>query len=201
MLECVMLSSDADKARWVKDYIEPAIERGDVENYEAKLKKTMGSAPAKKKKTKGSGKRKMEEEVDDDESDSGSESDTPVAMVVEEGDEEVDRGVAKGTKENNTNKSKKKAAAAKKKSSSAKAAKPSKKKAASSDDDLIAQIRGNSLARSRQAGFDSLMSGLEEKYGGKKKKGKKKQKDDDGDIDDDEFAKIQAKMMKNKKSR
>ena len=79
----------------------------------------------------------------------------------------------------------------------------SSKKSTNDDDDLIAQIRGNALAR-RKAGFDSMMAGLEERYcGDKKKSGKKRQqkKDDDGDIDDDEFARIQAKMMKNKESK
>ena len=186
MLECVMLSADVDKARWVKDYIEPAIERGDVEDYTSKLQKTMGSAPAKKVKSKGRGKRKIEEEVIVEESGS-SESDTPMAEVV---DEEED------SKPSSNKFTTKKAAPAKKKSSSAAmASKPTKKKktaSTSSEDALIAQIRGNS-----QAGFDSMMAGLEDRYGGgmKNKKGVKKKA---ADVDDEEFAKIQAKIMKNK---
>ena len=179
-----MLSSDVDKARWVKDYIEPAIERGDVDDYASKLQKTVGSAPAKKVKSKGRGKRKIEEEVIEEESGS-SESDTPTAEVVEEEEDSKP----------SSNKSTKKAASAKKKSSSAKVSKPTKKKKAassSSEDALIAQIRGN-----RQSGFDSMMAGLEDRYGGgKKKKGGKKKAE--GDIDDDEFARIQAEIMKNK---
>mmetsp|Transcript_22371 Transcript_22371/g.48147 ORF Transcript_22371/g.48147 Transcript_22371/m.48147 type:complete len:345 (+) Transcript_22371:87-1121(+) len=194
MLECVMLSSDVDKERWVKDYIEPAIQSGDVENYEAKIKKTLGSSHPKKRKAKGRSKKKKVEQVEMEE-----ESDTPMAEIVEsEGEDSAD------AKENNSNRSKNKSASlgkasAKKKPSSAKASRPSKKKDSSSaDDDLIAAIRGKSLAR-REAGFDSLMAGLEDRYGGgKKKKGKKKQKQDD--IDDDEFAKIQEKLMKNKTS-
>merc|ERR1712032_1596377 len=49
MLECVMLSSDADKERWVKDFIEPAIESGDALDYTPRLKATMGNAPTKKR--------------------------------------------------------------------------------------------------------------------------------------------------------
>jgi len=43
-----------------------------------------------------------------------------------------------------------------------------------------------------------MTAGLEAKYGGKKKKKGKKQYDD---IDDEEFATIQTKLMANKKSR
>lgn len=178
-----MLSSDVDKARWVKDYIEPAIERGDVEDYTSKLQKTMGSAPAKKVKSKG--KRKIEEEeVIDEEKSGSSESDTPMAEVV---DEEVDEEKKEEDSKPSSNKA-----------TTKKVSKPTKKKktaSTSSEDALIAQIRGN-----RQSGFDSMMAGLEDRYGGggkkKNKKGGKKKAADD--IGDEEFAKIQAKIMKNK---
>ena len=201
MLECVMLSSDADKERWVKDYIQPAIARGDVDDYSSNITKTMGSASAKKRKAKGSGGRKKKKaEMEESSDSSSSDSETPVAEIVDDEGMEAEAGEkVKGTKENKTSANKKKPAAAKKKTS-AKAQKPTKKNA-SADDDLIAQIRGNAVARRREDGFDSLMAGLEEKYGGgnNKKKGKKRKQKDDGDIDDDEFAKIQAKLMKNKK--
>jgi DnaJ family protein C protein 9 len=189
MVECVMLSSDADKERWVKDYINPAIQKGDVSDYKDMINKTMGSVPSKSKKVqKGRGKKKTEEsELDDSDDDDDDSSDVPMAEVVDE------------TKKSST-KSKKKSAAASKPSPKKKA-KTTKKKG-SSEDDLIAQIRGNALARSRQDGFDSLMAGLEERYGGgggKKKNGKKASGGDD--IDDDEFERIQANMMKKKKSR
>lgn len=191
MLECVMLSSDVDKSRWVKDYIEPAIERGDVDDYMGKIKRTLGSTPAKKRKTSGKTKKKVEVEVMEESDD---ESDTPMAEIVDEGAEEEENA-----KSPNKRKTDQKSAAAKKKSS-AKASKPSKKaaKKSSSEDDLIAAIRGNALARSRQAGFDSLMAGLESRYGGSDRKKKGSAEDD---VDDDEFAKIQAKLMKNKESR
>jgi hypothetical protein len=48
MLRCVILSSDADKERWVKDYINPAIKRGEVKDFSDKVKKTLRIAPTKK---------------------------------------------------------------------------------------------------------------------------------------------------------
>ena len=205
MLECVMLSSDIDKDRWVKDYITPAIERGDVEDYTDKIQKTLGSIPAKKKKSKGSaGKRKMEEEYDYySDGGSGSEdSGIPMAEIVEEGDEvEAKEEDRPSPKENSKSSNKAKSKAKEANSSSTNAAKPSKKKKSSAGndkDDLIAQIRGNAVAR-RQGGFDSLMAGLEEKYASGGKKKRKKQTLDEDDIDDEEFAKIQAKLMKKKK--
>lgn len=227
MMECVMLSSDVDKERWVKDYIEPAVERGDVDDYMAKIQKSIGHAPTKTKKKKKnktrttnnngrSGKKKTEEKMID-EGASDSESNAPMAQVVVEetddndhDDNEVEVGVrTKGNKTKSINTSKTnssssaKASAKKMSSTTSKNAKSSDK--LSEEEDLIAQIRGNALAR-RQAGFESLMAGLEDRYGGDKKKGGKKRqqqqsKKDEGDIDDDEFARIQAKLMKKKESK
>ena len=186
MVECVMLSSDADKERWVKDYINPAIEKGDVEDYKDMIKKTVGGAPSKSKRAKkGSGKKKKADEAELDDSDD--DDDVPMAEVVNDEEESA--------KEKSSSKKKASKAAPKKKAKAA-------KKKGSSEDDLIAQIRGNALARNRQDGFDSLMAGLEERYGGgggKKKKGKKAK--GPPDIDDAEFERIQADMMKKKKSR
>ena len=178
MVECVMLSSDADKERWVKDYINPAIEKGDVEDYNDMIKKTVGSAPSKRKQSK-KGRKVDEAELEDSDDD----SDVPMAQVVNDDEEE----------------SAKPKSSSKKKASKASPKKKAKKKG-SSEDDLIAQIRGNALARNRQDGFDSLMAGLEERYGGGKKK-KKGKNASSGDIDDAEFERIQADMMKKKKSR
>ncbi len=184
MVECVMLSSDADKERWLKDYINPAIEKGDVEDYKDKIKKTIGSAPSKSTRgKKGRGKKKVDEaELDDSDDD----DDVPMAEVVD--DTKQSAKVKSSSSKNKTSKA-----------SPKKKAKTTNKKKGSSEDDLIAQIRGNALARNRQEGFDSMMAGLEEKYGGGKKK-KKGKKASGGDIDDAEFERIQAGMMK-KKSR
>jgi DnaJ family protein C protein 9 len=198
MVECVMLSSDADKERWVKDYINPAIDKGNVTDYSQMIQKTMGTAASSTKKKKkvvkknGRGQKKTAEESDLVDSDDDC-SDVPMAEVIDE-------------TENTTKKSSKSTKASPKKKAKTTTTKTKKKKS-SSEDDLIAQIRGNALARQgRQEGFDSLMAGLEERYGGgkKKKKGKKTAAaadDDDDDIDDDEFERIQANLMKKKKSR
>lgn len=187
MLECVMLSADVDKERWVKDYINPAIERGDVQDYTDKIKKTMGVVPAKKAKSKGS-KRKTKVEAGDEMSEDG---DAVCAEVVEDDIMETD------VNKNNSRKIKSKNSAnasPTRKTTTKKASAPGKSKK-SSEDDLIAAIRGKAVAR-RQEGFDSMMAGLEARYGGKKKGSVKKKHDD---ISDDEFQEIQAKMMKNRK--
>jgi len=172
MVECVMLSSDIDKERWVADYIRPAIEAGCVEDYTSKIEKTIGSAPSKKRKSRGKSKRKPEPEVCDDTDD----DDVPVAEIVDDDDDEEEEmahaePVAKKAK-------------GKKKSSSS---------SSSAEDSLIAQIRGRS-----GGGFASMMEGLEAKYGGGKKR---KKKSTEPDIDDDEFNAIRSRLDKNKKSR
>jgi DnaJ family protein C protein 9 len=199
MLECVMLSSDVDKERWVKDYINPAIERGDVNDFSDKLKKTLSSAPAKKKKSKGGKSKSSKMEVEEDEM---SDDDAPAAEIVDDDDEMVDAEHQDSNSQ--TKKSKGKGSnsktSPKKKTTAKKASAPGNTKSKSknsTDDDLIAQIRGKALAR-RQEGFDSMMAGLEDRYGGKKK-GKGKKADDD--IPDDEFEKIQAKIMKNRRKK
>jgi DnaJ family protein C protein 9 len=182
MVECVMLSSDADIERWVKDYINPAVKKGKVRDYKDTIKKTMGSITSKgKKEAKGRGGKKRADRDDSDDS-----SDDAMAEIVLETENE---------KKSTNQKSKTKASPKKK-------TKTAKNGSSGIDDDLIAQIRGHELAHKRQDAFDSLMAGLEARYGdggggGKKKKGKKTS----GDIDDDEFERIQAKMMKKKASR
>ena len=198
MVECVMLSSDVDKERWVKDYIEPAIETGAVEDFRAKMKKTLGSGPPKTRKAKARvGKKKKVEEVVAETESSDSDSDTPKAEIVVDSDDDMKEAARTEAKESKSNKKKATPSktSPKKKSSSAKKTRATRKKPASSapDDALIAQIRGNASAR-RRAGFDAMMAGLEDRYGGR-------QKGEGSDIDDDEFARIQAKVTKKKTSR
>mmetsp|Transcript_18451 Transcript_18451/g.22595 ORF Transcript_18451/g.22595 Transcript_18451/m.22595 type:complete len:389 (+) Transcript_18451:33-1199(+) len=68
-----------------------------------------------------------------------------------------------------------------------------KKQKLETDDDLIAAIRGNAVAR-RQDNFSDLMSGLEQRYATKSKKIKEL----NYDIPDDEFEKIQTRLLKKK---
>lgn len=42
MLECVMCSDEIDKKRWVEDYIRPAIDEGNVEDFTSELETTLG---------------------------------------------------------------------------------------------------------------------------------------------------------------
>merc|ERR1711862_435765 len=100
-----------------------------------------------------------------------------------------------GTKNPSSSNRSSKKKATKKKQSQAKAPLPSRNKGSLSQDSLIAQIRGKSA--SGRSGFDSMMAGLEARYGGKKKKGGKQ----NVDMEDEEFATIQAKLMANKKAR
>jgi len=76
MLGFVMLSEDRDVARWIEDYIQPAIERKEVENFEEMLKKTrvqvekkMADSIDKRKENendKDSDETETEESEDDD---------------------------------------------------------------------------------------------------------------------------------------
>lgn len=198
MLECVILSSDADKCRWVDDYIKAAIERGDVDDYMAKIERTIGNRATKKSrgrnKMNDNKKKKKIEQKTMEGSDDERDNDTPLASVVEASSEKAELP---------SNKSKNK----RKSSKSSSTTKSKKATSTAADDNLVAQIQKNALAR-RKEGFDSMMAGLEERYGGgdpTKKKGgdssssssKKRQPTEDV-MDDDEFAKIQAKILKNK---
>mmetsp|Transcript_12123 Transcript_12123/g.24926 ORF Transcript_12123/g.24926 Transcript_12123/m.24926 type:complete len:370 (-) Transcript_12123:148-1257(-) len=216
MLECVMLSSDVDKERWVKDYIEPAVERGNVPDFLRKVRTTLENAPSKKRKINGAGKSKKVDKEDLSEESESESSEAVVAEVVEAATDlerkkkDASRskqrdGRSTGMKSNGLESNKD---YAKKKASNTKASAPDKKvkmgKEKSSEEDLIAQIRGNALARqSRESGFNSLMAGLEERYGGtaskNKKNGTKGKKVED--IPDDEFERIQAKLMKNRRKK
>ena len=71
------------------------------------------------------------------------------------------------------------------------------------DSDLIAAIRGNSVARrGGEEAFGSFINNLEQRYSSSKTKKKRKNKNappSQSDIPDDEFAKIQARLLKKKK--
>lgn len=189
MLECVMLSKDVDKKRWVEDFIEPAIKRGDVESYDETLKRTMGSNDTSSDED--------DDEMDDEEADS-EETET-------EDDSEDEKKASPKNKK--SSRSRKKAPPKKKKEQTKHKKKASgRKKAAAGgpDADLIAAIRGNAVARSGRS-FDAMMAGLEDRYsgegGGKKKSKNGKGSSPPDDIPDDEFAKIQARMEAKRKSK
>ena len=69
MLECVMCSDDVDKKRWVQDYIKPAIEKGDVDDYMSKVESTLGvveSDESSEQSDKDGDETETEEEEDSD---------------------------------------------------------------------------------------------------------------------------------------
>ena len=181
MLECVMCSNDIDKKRWVKDYIQPAIEKRDVEDYVEQIKKTLGDDDS--------------EDSDSDEKEGPGGDDSSTDTETEEEEEGVNGNGGKKGKKRKT------ATATKPKGTTRKAAtKPKKKQKSKKNDnaiseDLIAAIRGKSGGQ----GFGGVLAGLEERYAtkGKLKKGGRKQApvdDDIPDIPDDEFEKIQKRL-------
>ena len=71
MLDCVMLSEPRDTERWVEDYIQPAIDKGEVEDYSKTLQKTLKQAMAKVEDEV------PEDVIDEDETES-EDSDAPI---------------------------------------------------------------------------------------------------------------------------
>lgn len=202
-LECVMCSRDEDKKRWVEDYIKPAIQKGEVEDYTSEIERTMGGNAGG---GEGDDDEEMSADDDDDdatetESDSGGEEKKKASSppTSKSKGNKTAKGSAKAKREQQSKKGKDKKPAAKKKATKAKKSTGG----GGVPDDLIAAIRGNAVARSQQS-FDQMMAGLEERYGGgggggkKKKAGKKKKQTEPDDIPDDEFERIRASLGKKK---
>ena len=212
MLECVMCSDEIDKKRWVEDYIKPAIEHQSVEDYSDVIDKTLkSSSSSKKKNSKNKNKKKKntkanvkmnidEVDIDDDDND---DEDIVVDIIMNDDDDEYDdktetEDSSSSDNEGTTSKPKKKTQSTK--STNTTKNKNKKKSKGSDDDDLIAAIRGNALARRQgEQAFGSFMDSLEERYAPSKKRKKSNKKKAEPDISDDEFAKIQARLLKQKK--
>jgi len=208
MLECVMLSEEDDKQRWVTEYINPAIKKGDVEEHDVALRKTLGDGSDDSHDDDEDSEDETTESEDDDDDDDGKKNKRGKRSTS--GKKKKDTKPKKeSSKKNAKNNSKSKITAA----SAAAAARRKKKqeKEAAEAEDLIAKIRGNAVAR-RQRGFADMMSGLEERYAGgsdggkgrgsKKGKGSKRQRQDDvDDIPDDEFERIRADLEAKRKSK
>lgn len=136
MLDCVMLSEPRDTERWVEDYIRPAIEKGEVEDYSKTLNKTLKQAMAKVEDEEVA----VEEDVIDEDETESDECDEPV-------------------------KKKKKSAKKAKPTKAKKKRKSKQQREAESAEELMAKIQGkNSLAK-RKAGVDAMFAGIQEKYG------------------------------------
>ena len=213
MLECVMCSDEIDKKRWVEDYIKPAIEHQSVEDYSDVIDKTLksSSSSSKKKNSKNKNKKKKntkanvkmnidEVDIDDDDDD-----DIVVDIIMNDDDDDDEYDDKTETEDSSSSDNEGTTSKPKKKTQSTKSTnttknKKNKKSKGSDDDDLITAIRGNALARRQgEQAFGSFMDSLEERYAPSKKKKKGNKKKAEPDISDDEFAKIQARLLKQKK--
>lgn len=208
MLDCVMLSEEEDKERWVKDYIGPAVEKGEVKDF--------GENSSRKKNKKSGTKKDKEEDHDDDDDDeetededyADGEEDDDEETEVEEDDEETeteDEEEPPPAKKKNKRRDRKTTEAAKTttkkkddvKQSNSKTNKLSKKeREAKEAEELLTKMRGGSLARQRrEQSFNSLMANMEARYAGGGGKN-----NDPQDIPDDEFERIRNGLgNKNKK--
>jgi DnaJ family protein C protein 9 len=138
MLTCVMASEPRDTSRWVEDYIQPAILKGQVQDYKETLEKTLKKCMAKVDK---------EDELMDED---------------EDATESEDSDAAAGKSSNN----KKKAAPKKAKATKAKATKKTKaQKEAEAAEELLAKMRNKHVLSQRQAGFDAMFQGIKDRYG------------------------------------
>lgn len=126
-------------------------------------------------------KKKLEKEQEEEEQQEEEDDD-----ATESEESETENPPAKKTKAAAT----KKPPAAKKK---APAKKSKKQREAEEAEALIAKIRGKNSLVQRKRGFDNMMSGFEAKYGGSAAS--------DDPLGDEEFAKIQKGLSKNKKKR
>ena len=181
MLECVMLSQEIDKNRWIEDYIMPAIKRGDTKHYREAMERTTASC--------------------DSDEDTESEEDSV--------DEKRGAKVKSGKKVSAKIPHKKGEGLGIKHKVGTKQVKKKDKYPGGLDEDLIAAIRGNAVARSKKS-FNAMLTGLEQRYSSEEKGNKNSRnknsriKSSDNELDDipdDEFQKIQARMDKNRRKK
>jgi curved DNA-binding protein CbpA len=176
MLDCVMLSEPRDTERWVEDYIRPAISKGQVDDYDKTVEKTLKQAMAKV------------------------ENDNEVIMEEEE-EVLVDDDDATESDDSGSSKPKKPTGGRKKKRASPKKAKrPTKQKVkkttkkereAEAAEELMAKIQGkNALAR-RKEGFNTMFAGIQERYG----------VTEEDPLAGQDFDKIQAQLLGKKKKK
>lgn len=227
MLECVMCSDAVDTQRWVEDYIQPAIERGDVEDYLENMKyKCDGTGRDDDEDEDGVENDEVDDLGDDDDDedfdDEGDEDDDEETETEDEQDDEQDKRSPKRRRidksKSNTNASQKTKRSSKSpsrkntkqksttrtKTTTKTTRKKKKNDSPAVSQDLIAAIRGRAGGG---GGFGSVLAGLEERYAPKKKgKGKQKKKaqaqaQQYEDIPDDEFEKIQKRIDARRKGK
>ncbi len=176
MVNCVMCSEKSDKHRWVKYYIEPAIQRGDVPRFEALLKT-------------------LDNDYDDDD-----DQEYDDISDVDGENENISNIKQESVKKDSTKASPRKKGKTLKTKKNTRMSKEAEEKMAEA---LIAQIRGknhngsSSLLTKRAEAFDSLISQIESKYSTGCNPKTKKVSKISKEIPDDEFHKIQAKLVAN----
>lgn len=202
MLTCVMLSEEEDISRWIKDYINPAIAKNQIQKLhdDNKIKQTYLNISDSNSDT------------ENDNSDDDADTDT---VTESEGEEASDtksnkkKIITPNKTQSKTKQAHKKATNAKVKAKAkakttsttttkSKKTKMSKKeKEAKEAEDLMAKLQQNALARRNgNSSFGSLLSSLESRYSNDKKRKKATTSKAEDDIPDDEFERIQAGLKK-----
>jgi len=196
MLDHVMLSTELDCARWVEDFITPAVDEGRVPDYMSKVKQTLKKIPSnadnattkekiaskrKSKKATGKSKPKPKQEEEED-------------IVIDEDateSEEDDDDMKPPRKQPSTKKKSQKAPPNKKQTTSKTKRLTKAEREAAEAQALMDKIRNKGTVAHRKAGFDSMLSGIKNRYGVMK---------DDPLADEDEFQQIQAKLESQRRS-
>ena len=172
MVNCVMCSDECDIQRWVKDWILPAVQRGDVERY-ASLDKFL---------SKGGGVDMLVDGDSTDDDDDGEDLD----------DQKPNAKTKKKAKAKAKTKSKVKISKKAKEELQAKELM----------DMILNKNKGGSASTAvskKQSSFNDLIDNIENKYGGKGREKKKLSSTKERtclepDIDDDEFERIRASL-------
>lgn len=192
MLGFVMLSEERDVMRWIEDYIQPAIEKNEVENYEDTINKTkiqieknlLGSAGSNNGRKSKAGKKREKQDrkkgtndesfvVDPDETETESDNEEFQEATITDG---KSVGEKKKNVPKKAGKSKSKLKLSQKKGKA--------KKKASSEDSLIAAIRNKRGAEGNPLASIASRYGVTADY--------------DDPLDDAQFEKMRSKITSNK---
>ena len=213
MLGFVMLSEERDVARWIEDYIQPAIDRNEVENYEKTLNKTRAQVekkilPIKNNTASSTIKKKKQKQNKKNGTTTATATATTSttyddASIIDPDETETETEESEGDNDDNDeqpknlqkkkkvvpHKATKSSAAPKAKIKKQQQMKKKKSNKASSEDSLIAAIRN----KNRGGGTTNPFASIAAKYG------VSAVDDDDNDpLDDAQFEKLQSKYKNQK---
>lgn len=213
MLGFVMLSEERDVARWIEDYIQPAIDRNEVENYEKTLNKTRAQVekkilPIKNNTASSTIKKKKQKQNQKNGTATATATATTSttyddASIIDPDETETETEESEGDNDDNDeqpknlqkkkkvvpHKATKSSAAPKAKIKKQQQMKKKKSNKASSEDSLIAAIRN----KNRGGGTTNPFASIAAKYG------VSAVDDDDNDpLDDAQFEKLQSKYKNQK---